>query len=724
MIRVCRASRSLLRSCPELAPGPDRVFVSAPDQPLPWGALRVLLGALEARVGVERVLALADPGPLSLCLSGLEPGLDAEGRARRERAAAALDGFMTHNPMVFGDLQNAWHALLVPLLREAGLAVVVPDALWLSTMELEVLVGAARASGTPLWLGDPEDTERLEPLWQRSVDDTILSLLLLQANPDVSLVTVGDSSDALPTQPAALSQLDPAPELRAWALLDAPADAPQDLEGARVVLEAVRGCFRCFGFTVALRLALALLEREPPLPSEELGELHALAALSAYNRQVRGEGNLELAALLERHLLAARALLPSPAWQSHLLYRLVINTGRRKGALGDADTFAEESLAAAADPTLPPGQAGWLRAWALNGRAYLHIRRRALDAAINDELDALALLDQAQGPGVPANEVEPTRAVLYDNLTRMTLEGGRLDEARRWHALLEEADRRVLGEVGPVPRMKAIAIARRERRLREALDQARAGLAAATARLSALYADLFAMEVGDLCYRLGDAAGAREAFGQALRLRERVADDPDVFQARLGLALSAWRAGDRGAAEEQLLGLLQHPAAERETVRARLLAWLGVLAAELGDGSTADARINAGIELAVSTGDGDTLLEMALLAGRACLALERQEEAAEAYAQALALLETGDGLLAPAPLRLRAWLGIARTRADALALAEALRILPEALEDAEIWWALPLLKSMLDLLQPTLPPEDEALRAGLSALTAGLLSAG
>lgn len=132
-------------------------------------------------------------------------------------------------------------------------------------------------------------------------------------------------------------------------------------------------------------------------------------------------------------------------------------------------------------------------------------------------------------------------------------------------------------------------------------------------------------------------------------------------------------------------------------VRAELLAMAARIEAESGAGTKAEALINRAIELGMEVSERDLLLSIACSAGWASLALGRETDAQQAFAQALELAEA-EGRAPPSSLVLATLVGQGSCGVlDGGTLLQAvLPHLARALdEDADAWWLLPRLLGFL-----------------------------
>lgn len=259
-------------------------------------------------------------------------------------------------------------------------------------------------------------------------------------------------------------------------------------------------------------------------------------------------------------------------------------------------------------------------------------------------------------------------------------------------------------EVPEVERYEArfwISTNRRQLRLDAAAERAQRGLRAARREQDALREYRYGVELADLRYRLRDAADALAAFKDAEALYVRLGSPPFLLPTRLAPAAAASRAGHPEEALARIDAALSSLSAEQSDARIQILALRGLCLARTGRAEEAEVAIDAAIALAVSSGERDLLLSVAVTAGRACQLLDRTEEAEEAYLQAVAIAgEKVDGADNPqAALELAAYLGRLETSSnpadDTAAANRCLKLFTAALDDAETWWRLPRLAIQL-----------------------------
>jgi hypothetical protein len=705
----------------------------APASPRSWNGVRNLLAQVAARRGEAAVAAVlgrhrAAAGLVPGCLDGAAPS-DPES----DRLAARPESHLSHNLLIQRPLFAAWAEILHDLLAGSGLRLLVPDLARLDRESLAALRALYRRfpeSAPDLAAGyDPRsetpaaDADGL--LWENPAEDVWQVILGWRALPGAEAVEVGEDSGPAP-DPAGVSRSagDRGLDSRAFAALasaETEAGAPLAPETTRLAVAGMRAAFRCFGFTAALRLGLALLARRPDLDAEQAAEVHGLIGLAAHNRQFLSRRNRVLADFLERHFRAALEAEARPERRSALCYRLAVTLGRRKGETEAALAWADRAVAAARQAERPL-QAAHLEAWAENIRAFALLRADRLAAARTACEAAFARLDGALagGPEPAATAPDPlvreaafTRSLLADNLAAVAKLTGDAGLFARWK---ETAD--ALGhDVPGLERFESITwieLYRERLDLGLALEKALRGLADARAEQDALREYEYLVHAADLCYRRGAAARAHQLFADACDLRRRLGSPRFLRPVDATAAAAAARAGHLAAARRRFAALLEDGEARSAGARAQLLAALADLAAREGKEAEADARMNEAIAAAVDSGERDALLAVALAAGRTCRVLGREDAAREAYERAAEIAETAvpDAPPPPAALRLATCLGLHESgRGDPGLAARCLALLPDALEDADAWWELP---RVLAVVSAASAPTPEALAgAGL-----------
>jgi tetratricopeptide (TPR) repeat protein len=642
-------------------------------RPAAWSGVRALLGRLHELAPCELGQALErHRDALALVLPRLGP-------ARVARALAP--GYLSHNSALRWPLRQAWLDALGALL--VGRELLIPDAAALDRESALFLVGlCARGISFRATIGlDPADVPE-DPLRRRGVLNTraVLDRLVFTGHARVQeSLESGARAEAVLVGPS--HPLDECIEARAHAALDQLVNPEEAIELARAALEFA---FACFGFDSCYELGRRMLACSVPLDAMTMRRVHALLGLSAYNRQVNSrsgqpEDDELLARTLDQHFAAALADEPDPLLRAHGLYRLAINSGRRRGAIAAALELAEQAVALAERTRAPMHEA-----WTRNGRAYLNGRSGRLDLAIADCEAAFTLLEQADSTELEI-ERPMSRVVVAYNLAALHMWAGNHEAMRHWSRVQERASLALSSPVHPSVRL--IEALRSTLELSEAAELATRGAEVAEQILDPTVADLYAALLADLRYRQGRAS---EALANYRRARAQAGREGDAQRERgtaIACAMAAMRSGSLDEAEAELAELLRTCSTDAVAEHTELLAMLGIVAARRGDAVAAEQRINEAIQAAVELGERDLLLRVACSAGEASSQLGRREDAAAAFAQALELVETGDPPAAAD--QLAAYVGALASGSDDVTLVErSLALLEEALDDAENWWLL------------------------------------
>jgi tetratricopeptide (TPR) repeat protein len=708
-----------------------------PRLPLPWAGARHLLALLRARLddaAVEQAIA-PQRATLSLVLRGLEGQLTAEERVQRAAQSGLCRGFLPSRGLSNRHLVEAWAACFAALFAGRDIVMVVPD---LGNFDIESialirpLLRRQRGAGSLRFvLGYNPSFGPADHLGQRCLEILEKELLLLEMLPETEVETLrGAARDPAGEQGGsgarqAVDPLDDQGERRAYEALMATAGMPA-AAACKAVVHGMRAAFGAFGFPAALRLARALLERQPAPPAA--AEIHTIAAMSAFCLLPDAGGDTELVALAEHHFSCALTLETDPVRRVHLLYRLCLLNARVKQDLATALQCGDAAVEAARGQEALPGRPAYFAAWAHNGRAYVRFRRGRLAEATTDCEHALELLRLAEaGRDVPASEAARARTDVLSNLARLAATTGDRARARSWLALCEEGAE----ALAPSANLPFIWLSVRlaEDDLWGAVRRYTALLAKAQRAGNADLEALCAHCLGDLYYRLGDARAAYAHFYTAWQTWRLTSDYPDdILTAELNCAVAAFRAGLLEAAEDGFRRLLRHPLCTEPAAHAECLGALAMVAARRGDREQVENLAHEALQKARESGEREVLVRVARSAGEAYLTLQRWEEARQAFelARAQAADAADDRCSIPAEDRLGVLMGLQECNTtDPDLTLQALVLVPAALEDVNAWWELPrLLPRVACLAEQGVLEQDGAEAAPLRAAIQRAVAAG
>ncbi|MEM7356970.1 MAG: hypothetical protein AAF657_39515, partial [Acidobacteriota bacterium] len=655
MITLLRGDgRALRDESARLAASHKSHLLLIPASPRAWNGLRRLLEGLRELHGRDVAEGLTGRQLAALSLATGEPtdAQDEVAHAGLQLLSARPTSHLSHNFLVQAPLFQALATVVHELTAEKDLTLVVPDLAHLDRESLGLLRTLYRrfpetspsliAGFNPRHPTPEPDTNGL--LWEQPADDVWKVALGWMAMSTTRVRDLGRLDTVDQTRETSntlgLTTDDPALDSRAFAALDVCHTLGPT--SAELIVEAMRKAFASFAFTTVVRLGLGLLEHRPELTPAQSADAHALLALAAHNRQFRSAGNHQLAEFLRHHLEQAFETETRLGHRSAIAYRLAVTHGRRLKQREPALEWAERAIDESRTAGIDPIEAANLEAWGRNIRAFLLIGCDRLGDAVREGETAFQRLGEALEPHPQAlasndarvREAVFSRGLLADNLAALAQMAGDPERVETWKGLAEE-----LSEFTPeLVRYEArpwITLYRRKLRLDAAADKARQGLEAARAGQDALREYRYTVELADLDYRLGYAKAALEGLQRAEALRHRLGEPEFLHPVRTMAAAAAARAGQVETARDLTCRALDALAPSALDARVQLLAFLGCLAAQTHDADEAEARINEAINLAVESGARDTLLAVAIAAGRASQHLGRPGDAEEAYRRAL-----------------------------------------------------------------------------------------
>lgn len=723
------ATAGLLAASSRFAVPPSRpLYVAQPPgrRLRSFGAIRTLLHQLRRELPADRIEAVLERHAPAAEL--LLPG-----RARHRPADPASAGalaarptsHMTHNFILQHPAFEAWAALFVDLLEQGDFQLVVPSQTLLSWEDGALLKSLYRRfpdRAPSLVLGlDPtfrESPDEHGVVWSMITYKSLsfgLDFLASQDRPPVDLAD-------LPEVPAAEAGL--VREILESAAQDDSAD-PDDLDGkaraalsaspgpleretVQLVVDAVRASFRAFGFTSAIALGLDLLARQPDLAPEDAADLHTLIGLAAHNRQFEGFDNPAFPRFLDAHFAAALERETRPAHRCALLYRLAVVHGRRRKDVETAIVWADRAVAASRQGDLPPVEAAYQETWSRNIRAYILMRMGRLAEAEAETLagfqrieglfyELLDLVARGEVDEMWELDIRSTHSLLAFNTQSLeAIQGRDTASLARWLERSQESVRSIPAMV----RFEAFHFTEIYLRLLRpdlALPLVLRGMEDARREVDALREYDHARNAVALASRLGDTRTTLELIERVQSFRGRCGL-PAVPALEVVRALTLQREGRLDEARFLLEKAQSDPAHSSREAQAEIQAHRAAVEAQAGNQEEADRLLDRAIDLAVKSGDRDTLLRIAVAAGRCYQTLGRPDDAREAFEQALEIVEGAqpeDPPLPPLDL-LRALLGIQEHgEQDPDLPRRILAVASAALDDPEAWWELPRVVPLL-----------------------------
>lgn len=676
---------------------PAALWLRRGDPPRPWEGLRQILAHLEPVAGSAtlRDVLGRHPAAAHLLLAGSRFAPPAPETPRPE-FPSRLESHLTHNSLLKRPFLTECVEMLTALFAASDAWLVAPDladvdseTVWLLDRFFQWRPEAFPSAV----LGFEPDAERDRPdargiVWGSFQIHLSSFVFNLARQPEAQRIEAPES----PASPGALDgekdKDDEDDDLRCLRAFESADETSPELRDS--MLDLVRRAFAAHAFEASLRWGLRLLDRDLDLDPADDAELRNLVALSAHNRQFRSGGNERLAPVLEDLLREALSKETRPAWKSALGYRMAVTLGRRQSRLEAARQAAGDALDVAQSPDVHPVVSRYLQAWALNIRAFLHMRLGRMDRAVDDTERALRMLqDVRDGWSGEAPEIRAawernvllSWSILVSNRIALAEIGRDVDALQRWRrrneALLDDYPEFELYELAGQLHSHRIFL-----RFDLALERARRGCEVARRERNTLWEYQLLAQRADLAFRLGRLDEAVEACEAARTFRRDYANPGVLGSLDLLHAEALGRAGRTAAARDLLDEVLREPGASPvRRIEAHALA--ARLAALAGHEEEAEECANRAIDEAVEHGSRDGLVLAAVAAGTASRELGRSDEARDAYTRALEIAATGEPDEPPPPAGdvLEAHLGLD-------SVLEALRLLPEALQEPRTWWLL------------------------------------
>jgi tetratricopeptide (TPR) repeat protein len=696
------------------------LFFTPADCAASWDATRGFLRQLAERHGegwVARILSLHLPAA-SIISPGLSEQLAESVLRQREIFMPSIVSHLSHNWMIQRALFEAWARVVMHFVKESESEVLIPSPGLLDEQSYGVLRAMFRLFPEDLpdmEVGYAPERKEAEPdqngiAWNFSMKDDRLFLFGLQALSRAEALDVAGPSgfDVIRferARPESFALFGTDYEYRTLNLLrETPGSCPLSLSEA---LDILWSSFGGYGFASALQLGLACLRHYPDLSADQAADIHSIISLSAHNLMFKSQDS-RLVQFLESHLRGALALEERPERRCALLYRLTVTLGRRKKDFRSALAASDNGLAEVKAGNLSVLGSRYQEAWVRNIRAYLFASLSEKNRSIAEAetaCDILAGLD-TQASERWALEIKMTRAILSSNLCALARRAGDMASLEKWSRL--EAS--IADQLPGMTRFVAINwidFYRRALRLDLALASAGPGITSAKAERDSYREYTLCVEAADLSYRLGRPAEALLSLEEARRLREVFVAGRDFPPLDLQEVSIALRLGLTERAAPLLERAMQTNQGSPDAM-AEVWSLYALLAALEGDQPSADERLNQAIELAVASGERNTLLRTAITAGQVCKLLGREAEAAEAYERALEIATSEiEGSRPPAADHLRALLGAQSCFGRSWELTSAcLELLRPALDDWDTWWEL---ESLIDAVEDAVARMPEAL---------------
>lgn len=469
-------------------------------------------------------------------------------------------------------------------------------------------------------------------------------------------------------------------------------------DAAQEALAELYRAYERFSFRAVIRLGVRLLAVGTDLSPVLRSQVHGLIGSAGTFYQFSHHGNPPFDIFLVHHLSEALKHEPVPAYRSALFYRITFSYAERMEDLENALLWAEKGVAEANAHEIEPVAYDYHRSWAHNVRSYVYAVLDRWDDAISDVEHAFSLLQsgiermEAENDPAQAYWLNDYRLSRFNLVIHQVYDGDELDRPSYSQAWFP----RVQKVMADMPRLMYfdtfhwIDYHRNKLALNDGLAAAEEGIRDADTFFHG-QKYVYAFCAGDLAYRAGKAEESQSYFEMAKSLRP---DYNDLFwTARMDwfIAAAAFRQGNHSEAEAYLLQELE--SAKEMEMRIRVSNRLILTAAGRGERDLVSERVNETVDLAVELGELNLLIKVAGTAGRASHMVGDDAAAAEAYGQALELVDAAENTAELNQLGLlELYTGILLIHGyNEGFVAKALSVLKGGLDDLDGWWCLPQL---------------------------------
>lgn len=688
-----------------------------------------MLDQLRTYLGQDRVnkVILRHKAAASFVLSELTESLTPLQQAECNALAAHIDSHLSHNFFIQRPLFEAWAILLSEIIFEQPFTILIPAYHHLDFQSKSVLRSMWRVLQSPpnMLLGYQRCTKLSVPdddgiIWTFHSDYLDKFIVSLELNPEVEVIdltteseTFSESDDETQFPFGTSNTLNQFIEPSAWSAFQS-STGPLNFETCALVITAMQEAFRSFGFTNALKLGMELLNRDPKLDQFQKAEFHGIIGLSAHNRQFLSANNHLLTDFLEYHFKRALDAEIRPEIRCALLYRLAVTLGRRKKDFEAGMKWANQAVNEAQSANLPELQKNYLEAWGRNIRAYVLMRMNRIEDAIKDSETAFSLLDKSAFTYSKHNmtiqnrwsrEFVMSRSVLASNLCTLAHSIGDVDSFAYWR----EREFILAGGIldfDTYMLYKKAAAFYKTKEIRQSLPWILKGIEATRANWDGYWELRYLAMAVSFCDSIGEYDKAYNYLRQIQFIANLDNDSEYLYTLALIQAGLCIRSNRWNEAQSILEQSLDDPNHSSNDARAEISALLGVIAANKRDERMMETRINTAIDLAVVSGERNTLFRIASLAGYASQLVHKLEQAKEAYGRALEIAEVDKQMEKPVPAAtlLSVFIGLYECGDHNYRLVlQALKLIPVALDSSETWWNLRRFLLMLTSVAREIP---------------------
>ncbi|MFT5822544.1 MAG: tetratricopeptide (TPR) repeat protein [Crocinitomix sp.] len=658
MIEILKGNSLQLQSyCIDKYTEQEKAFLIIGDAEvaLPYTIIRLMLPQLRKLIGDTEVDELLKKYKLvtSLFFPNLIPFLDAHEKLEQSIISARLSSNITHNRIAKATINETCVSFIMDAFKNDAIKIVIPEVRHLDVGSIDVLKRLLKQYPTsapdivlgfnPDWGNETIDREN-GLIWYSSVDALIniqafvYSFQAIAAKVD----EVNSSSIAFESEPLEnkLDKIDDAITLQAYALLNSDRSI-DNLENNALIMNAIWSSFKLFDFTMALRLALPFMEKSPEISRKDKGEMYHIIGLSAHNRQFFSQGNENLGEFLERTFRSSLKYEENPENRIGAIYRLIVTLSRRLNRHEEAFEFFNFAISELDTNTFDPAHHAVLKAWVFNINSFVLMRSARIDDAIKYHEDAFNLLQGITSDIEHLNkEIRFTRAVLAENLTTLSSLTNDRPRMEYW-CKIEESYSKEWPGLSAVPFAEWQSFYYKGFELKKALENAQKGVLKSAGNFEYILEYFFTMSLADINIRLGNYEDALTYFNKSLLFQAQIAYDfTTAITLRIGVALSMIGVNkfNEALVFTKEMALEYENGSPFDLIEIRIVQ--AFTYAHLKEYEKAEETINLAIDMAVEAGNFDILINTACKAGDLCQLMGRNEDAADAYSQALEIIES------------------------------------------------------------------------------------
>ncbi|MGB3180740.1 MAG: hypothetical protein WBB45_05085 [Cyclobacteriaceae bacterium] len=630
----------------------------APGFPSSWFGYRSMIGQLREQVQKEAFEEITDKHRVgaALLLRNLYPELDQDEKDELKSLLGSVKSNLSHNFFIQEPFYIELKTYLEDLLKTYDGNIYIPNIFQIDSLTLSLLLKVFKNNANftnDLYIGIDEDQNKqlsvvsdpegdyfdeLGLVWKYTevgMRNMIHSFLSYGAQyVDISHHKVGTAPETKNVRNIDL--LDDDIEYRAYEKVS---NGKLNEDVAEICFQAIERSFETYDFANALELGIFFLNKSVSFNQNQLTQIYTILALSAHNRQFSSTmGNKDTNSFIEKNSLAALENESDPLKIALLYYRLAVLKARREKKFDEGLNWANKCINISKQEVPFPFNK-YSMAWAFNIRAYIFLRKGDFDAGKEDILNAFKTAQELMSENPDSRDFCFTNSVFADNSAGIYEILGDLPNTKKW--LYNSS--MINGYHTTIQLYSAKAWCELHKRLLRAdlvIKDSKLGLDAAREKGRADYTDLYLNFLRDFYYRTGKITEALRYMKQAVQYHTLLNDPYRATEVSFIGGKIALKGGLLDLSGE-LFDKVDERLFNKEQ-NAVFLAYRGILSAQNNDIKQAEDRFNKAIQLAVDDGERDTMAYVSCLVGIGCKTLSMEKDAAEAFMQAVSLIEMDD----------------------------------------------------------------------------------